>query len=139
MLIVGLTSPQATLVELECTKPCADQSGKSLRELLQRVMVDEHVLRLMIVSFLVFRSRAFFALFSATILSESRASIFEFRRWFSETRSYSFSPKEFRRVASDSPIELSSLAEQFPKEPNFTSSSALLSSMRGLRGEFGEP
>ena len=86
-MIVGLTSPRATLVELECTNACADRSGKSFMELLQSVIVDEHVLRLTMVSFLIFRSRDFFALFSATTLSESRASTFELRRWFSDTRS----------------------------------------------------
>ena len=71
-VIVGLTSPRAILVDIECTKPCADRSGKSLSWLLQRVMVDAHDLRLTIVSFLTLRSRVFLALFSAMILSDRR-------------------------------------------------------------------
>ena len=82
MLIVDLISLQATLIEFECTKPLADWSGKSPREILHRVMVDEHFLRLMMVSFLDLRSKAFFELFLATIFSDSKASIFELRRWF---------------------------------------------------------
>ena len=78
-LIVGLISPRATLVEFECTKSLADRFGKLPRELLHRVTVDEHFLRLIMVSFLDFRSDSFFDLFSAEILSESKDSIFELR------------------------------------------------------------
>ena len=85
-VIVGLTKPRAILVDMECTKLCADRPEKSLSWVLQRVMVDAHDLRLTIVSFLTLRSSVFLALFSAVILSERRDSIFEFRRWFSAAR-----------------------------------------------------